>query len=210
MTGRLITLEGIEGVGKSTNLAFVCEQLENAGLKVVSTREPGGTALAERIRESILTADRDDLPDVAELLLMFAARSVHIAQLITPALESGTWVVCDRFTDASYAYQGGGRGLDRQLIATLEKHVQGDMRPDLTILLDAPISTSEHRRHARNAEADRFEKEEATFFERVREAYLDIAAQEPGRVAVVDASASLAAVQDELRSILDIFISNNK
>ncbi len=202
MRGCLITIEGIEGVGKSTNVGFIAERLQAAGRTVMVTREPGGTPLAEGIRELLLTGRRDAMVPLAELLLMFAARADHLEKFIRPALAAGSWVVCDRFTDASYAYQGAGRGLGEAPVATLEGLVQGPLRPDLTILLDAPPEATLLRR-ARRGGSDRFEREQVAFFQRVRAAYLDRAAAEPERIRVVDASQPLEAVQAALRQILD-------
>lgn len=200
MAGRFITLEGIEGVGKSTNLEFVADWLRERGHQVVVTREPGGTPLAERLRELLLAGD-GRVPALAELLLMFAARHSHLQELIEPALARGDWVLCDRFTDASFAYQGGGRGLDASLIATLETAVQGSRRPDLTLLLDAPPAATLTRRAGRGGD-DRFERENAAFFARVRDAYLARAAAEPARIATVDASQALPQVQADIAGVL--------
>ena len=208
MTGRFITLEGIEGVGKSTNLEFAAGVLRDAGLDVLVTREPGGTPLAEAIRETLLRPSDEAMPPTAELLLMFAARSVHLENRIRPALESGRWVLCDRFTDATFAYQGGGRGETREAIRWLQGLVQAGLQPDLTLLLDVPVEVGLARAGRRGA-ADRFEQEQAEFFERVRAAYLDLAAAEPGRFAVVDADRPLPSVQDELRRVLIKFIEAN-
>ena len=198
--GRFITVEGIEGVGKSTNLGFLADELRRAGHSVIETREPGGTALGERIRELLLSpAGRID--PLAELLLMFAARAAHIEQVIRPALDSGRWVVCDRFTDASHAYQGGGRGLSVTTIDTLARVVQGDLRPDLTLLLDVPLEISAERQAGRGA-PDRFERESGDFFGRVREAYLQLAAREPQRIRLINAARSLEQVQADIRAAL--------
>jgi dTMP kinase len=193
---RFVTLEGIEGVGKSTQLARLSSALSLRGVAHVVTREPGGTPLAESIRQVVLTAREESLPPTAELLLMFAARAVHLANHIEPNLRAGRWVICDRFTDATFAYQGGGRQLSSQLIGDLESMVQGTRRPDLTILLDAPVAAALARAAARNAGAavDRFERERGEFFERVRNAYLARAAAEPNRIAVVDAAQSVEEV----------------
>ena len=188
--GRFITVEGIEGVGKSTQVAALARNLEARGLEVCVTREPGGTPLAERIRSVVLERGAEDVPPVAELLLMFAARAVHLGGLIEPALRAGRWVVCDRFTDATYAYQGGGRGLDPTTIASLEGWVQGARRPDLTLLLDLPVARALERARRRGGETDRFESQRLEFFERVRRVYLERAAREPGRIVVIDASGS--------------------
>ncbi len=198
--GRFITVEGIEGVGKSTNLSFVANELRRAGHAVVESREPGGTALGERIRDLLLSPDTRIAP-LTELLLMFAARSAHLEEVIRPALLSGKWVVCDRFSDASHAYQGGGRGLPAATIDTLASLVQGDLRPDLTLLLDAPLKVAEERQAGRG-HRDRFEQESLEFFGRVQKAYLDLAAREPGRIRLIDAGRPLAAVQEDIRRTL--------
>jgi dTMP kinase len=203
MKGRFITIEGIEGVGKSTNVAFIEAQCRAAGHTVLVTREPGGTPMAERIRELILATPGEGLSDMGELLLMFAARAEHLASLIRPALERGETVICDRFTDATFAYQGGGRGIDINLINKLQNIVQGDLRPDLTLLLDVPLEVSAQRIASRGEAVDRFEQERAEFFGRVRSAYLEIAAQAPERVRVVDASQPLTEVQAEIARYLN-------
>lgn len=198
--GRFITVEGIEGVGKSTNLGFVAGELRKAGHKVIETREPGGTALGEKIRELLLGPGAQITP-LTELLLMFAARAAHLDEVIRPALCSGKWVVCDRFTDASHAYQGGGRGLPAATIDTLATMVQGELRPDLTLLLDVPLDVSA-RRQAGRGPRDRFERESGEFFLRVRQVYLDLAAREPARIRMIDASRPLADVQADIRHAL--------
>jgi dTMP kinase len=203
MKGRFITIEGIEGVGKSTNVAFIEAQCRAAGHTVLVTREPGGTPMAERIRELILATPGEGLSDMGELLLMFAARAEHLASLIRPALERGETVICDRFTDATFAYQGGGRGIDINLINKLQDIVQGDLRPDLTLLLDVPLEVSAQRIASRGETIDRFEQERVEFFGRVRTAYLEIAAQAPERVRVVDASQPLTEVQAEIARYLN-------
>lgn len=200
--GRLITIEGCEGVGKSSNMDFVLDALRGAGLAVRPTREPGGTPLAERIRQLTLApVQGEPVHPMTELLLMFAARAQHLAQVIEPALQAGEWVLCDRFTDATYAYQGGGRGLPRETIAALEQLVQGARRPDLTLLFDAPVSVG-LARASRRGPSDRFESEQARFFEQVRQTYLDRARAEPGRFVVIDAARSLAEVQSQLMTAL--------
>lgn len=199
--GRFVTVEGIEGVGKSTNLGFVANELRRAGHAVVETREPGGTTLGERIRDLLLSADSRIGP-LAELLLVFAARAAHIEEVISPALSSGKWVVCDRFTDATRAYQGGGRGLPAEAIDALARVVQGELRPDLTLLLDAPLAISTERQAGRGSR-DRFEQESADFFRRVRQAYLELAAREPGRIRVINAARPLGEVQDDIRRALE-------
>jgi dTMP kinase len=195
--GRFITLEGIEGVGKSTNMELVSSLIKAAGYDVVVTREPGGTELGERIREVVLMHSADVMPTSAELLLMFAARAIHIENKIAPALSRGDWVVCDRFTDATYAYQGGGRGADIGLIETLELSVQGDLQPDLTLLLDADPEIG-MRRALQRGEADRFETEKLAFFDKIRAAYLQRAAAHPERIVVIDAAKPLSAVQADI------------
>jgi dTMP kinase len=202
--GRFLTFEGIEGVGKSTQVARLSKGLSERGIAHVVTREPGGTPLAERIREIVLENARgESLPPTAELLLMFAARAVHLTNLVEPNLRAGRWVVCDRFIDATYAYQGGGRLLSVDHIRQLETMVLGARRPDLTVLLDAPVEQALERVRRRNAgSADRFESEHAEFFERVRDAYRARAAAEPDRIAVVDASQSVDQVALQIIDLL--------
>ncbi len=197
-----ITVEGIEGVGKSTNLAFIKSCLETGGREVVMTREPGGTALGEEIREILLAHRHAGMADDTELLLMFAARAEHMSRVIGPALARGATVLCDRFTDATYAYQGGGRGIDSGRIAVLEDWVQGPLRPDLTLLLDVPVEIGLQRAGQRDT-ADRFEKEQREFFERVRKCYLERAAREPRRFQVIDASQPLSEVQAQIAGLLE-------
>ena len=199
--GLFITLEGGEGAGKTTSLTFVRTFLEQAGKEVIVTREPGGTPLGEKIR-ALLLQGRDDMHADAELLLMFAARAEHLARVVLPALTAGAYVVCDRFTDATYAYQGGGRGVSAKRISALEDWVQQALRPDLTLLLDIPIDKGLKRAGQRSA-PDRFERETLEFFERVRVSYLAIAAQEPQRVKVIDAGRDIPAVERQLRSVLE-------
>jgi len=207
--GRFITLEGGEGVGKSTNLAFVAAQLEAAGIDVEQTREPGGTPLAERIRDVIVAPSGEPVPPMAELLLIFAARALHIEGRIRPTLDAGRWVLCDRFTDASYAYQGAGRGLGEAPVRWLEAQVQGSLRPDLTILLDADPAVGLARAGARGA-ADRFERERLEFFSRVRAGYLARAAAEPERFRIVDAARPLDKVQADISIHINKFIKANE
>ncbi len=209
MTGRFITLEGGEGVGKSSNLEFIHRHLEAAGKVVLVTREPGGTALGEEIRALLLGHRHEGMNADAELLLMFAARAQHLAAVIRPALATGKWVLCDRFTDATYAYQGGGRGIASERIAVLENWVQGSLRPDLTLLLDAPVAVGMARAQGRETDADRFEREENAFFERVRQSYLERAKHFPERYRVIDAAQSLAVVQDTLRQELNAFLERS-
>ena len=198
--GKFIVLEGGEGVGKTTNLSYVREYLQHAGISVCATREPGGTELGEALREILLHQQQPLQPD-AELLLLFAARAQHIQQVIQPALQAGQWVVCDRFTDASYAYQGGGRGIAWQRIADLEQWVQQGLQPDLVLLLDAAATVGLARVQQRGA-TDRIEQESVAFFARVRQTYQARAAADPERYAIIDAALPLAAVQQQLVTAL--------
>ena len=205
--GKFITIEGIEGVGKSTNIDLLANLIEQHGHRVLKTREPGGTPIAENIRRILKEHGDEPLPDVAEMLLLFAARSINVNNAIRPALESGTWVIADRFTDSTRAYQGGGRGFPRESIEWLAEFVHGDLQPDLTILLDAPVDTA-MQRAGRRGDLDRFEVEQGDFFDRVREAYLQLAASEPGRFAVVDCAQDLATVQAVIREIAAVLLDN--
>ena len=198
--GKFISIEGIEGVGKSTNVAHLTGILEERGHKVLTTREPGGTPMAERIRELLIEHGDEPMPEIAELLLMFASRALHVSNVIQPALAAGTWVVCDRFTDASRAYQGGGRGIPLDDINQLARWVMGDLKPDLTILLDAPVETGMSRAGQRG-DPDRFEVERSEFFGRVRDAYLQLAEAEPERFVIVDATQALESVQNDIAQI---------
>lgn len=202
MSGKFITLEGGEGTGKTTNIAFICEHLRQAGLTVVATREPGGTALGEALRGLLLDHQYQEMHADTELLMMFAARAQHIQEVILPALRAGQWVVCDRFTDATFAYQGGGRGIAAHRIEQLEQWVQGELRPDCTIVLDVSVETGMQRAGKRGA-LDRFETETVDFFNRIRATYLARAKQFPNRFQVVDAAQPLLQVQDQLGKILD-------
>jgi dTMP kinase len=204
MKGKFITVEGIEGVGKTTNIDFIHQQLQAAGRDVVLTREPGGTPLAEAIRGLLLDPAYTGMDSTCELQLMFAARAEHLARVVWPALEQGQWVLCDRFTDATYAYQGGGRGIDSGVIARLEELVQGDFRPDLTLLLDVPVEIGLARASKRGA-LDRFEQEKVAFFERVRNTYLEMAQRSPDRYRVIDASLPLNDVQNQIAAILSTY-----
>ncbi|MGW8227520.1 MAG: dTMP kinase [Gammaproteobacteria bacterium] len=201
MQAKFITVEGSEGVGKSSNLAFIEDYLRNAGIDIVRTREPGGTPLGEAVRELLLDARQKAMCDDTELLLMFAARAQHLAEVIRPALAAGQWVLCDRFTDATYAYQGGGRGVPMERIRVLEEWVQGELRPDHTLLLDMQVADGLQRAGARS-EPDRFEQEQHAFFERVRDTYLMRAQAEPGRIHVIDASPALDKVQAQIAQVL--------
>ncbi len=198
--GLFITVEGGEGVGKSTNIAFLEQQLRDRGVDLLVTREPGGSKLGEALRQLLLGVGDEPVDPMAELLLMFAARAQHISTRIEPALAAGRWVVCDRFTDATYAYQCGGRGIDRKAVNALEKLVQGQLRPDCTLLLDAPVSTGMARARERG-DLDRFEQEELAFFERVRATYLELAEDSSGRYRIIDASQSLDDVQRQLLKV---------
>ncbi|MBE0510951.1 MAG: dTMP kinase [Chromatiales bacterium] len=209
MRGRFITLEGSEGSGKSTNLAWVHRYLKEAGIPVALSREPGGTPLGEQIRELLLDARQTAMHSDTELLLMFAARAQHLHQLILPALERGEWVLCDRFTDASYAYQGYGRGIPLARIAQLEDWVQGRLRPDLTLFLDLPVALGLQRAGERG-EADRFEREQLDFFERVRQGYLAQAAKDPARYRIIDAALPLGQVQQQLGEVLASWINQHE
>ncbi len=200
--GRFLTLEGIEGAGKSTNLAFIQAYLEKCGKSVRVTREPGGTSLGEAVRALLLSHQHEGMASETELLLMFAARAEHLARVIRPTLARGAWVLCDRFTEATYAYQGGGRGIPLERIAQLEQWLQGPLRPDLTLLLDLPVAVGLSRAGQRGR-PDRFEKEKRGFFEGARRAYLALAQRHPQRFRVIDAARPLAEVQDQIRSILD-------
>ena len=205
--GRFITLEGTEGVGKTSNQEHVCRLVQRAGHDVVSTREPGGTPLAESIRSLLLEVREEPVDPTVELLMVFAARAQHIARVIEPALAAGRWVVCDRFTDATFAYQGGGRGISMEHIAILESLVQGDLRPDLTLYLDVPVEVASKRIAGR--EHDRFEREQLDFFERVRTTYLERAAREPKRVRVLDAGHDLETVQAEIDRVVADFLDRS-
>lgn len=205
--GKFITVEGQDGAGKTTNLARIEELIRAAGYDVVRTREPGGTPLGDAVRELVL--HRGDVPidPMAELLLIFAARAQHLATVIRPALASGRWVVCDRFTDATYAYQGGGRGVESDLIAELEKRVQGRLRPDLTVLFDVDIATG-MQRAGLGGTPDRFESEEAVFKNCVRQTYLARARANPDRIRIVDAEQTLEQVSREVESVMRRYIDS--
>lgn len=204
--GKFITVEGIEGVGKSTNIAVLVERIEAAGHKVLTTREPGGTPFADDIRDILMNRGDEPVPEIAELLLMFAARSFNVNNVILPALEAGTWVICDRFTDSSRAYQGGGRGLPMETIDRMADWVHGDTWPDVTILLDAPVDVGMSRAGKRSA-PDRIEQERHDFFERVRACYLAIAANEPERFVVIDTTRSLEEVRTDITALAELLLS---
>lgn len=203
--GQFITVEGVEGAGKSTQLHFIESYLRQAGKSLVVTREPGGTPLGEEIREILLQPREDGMAGNTELLLMFAARAEHLSQKILPALDAGQWVLCDRFTDATYAYQGGGRGLNKSLILDLENLIQGDHRPDMTIYLDLPVETGLKRARERG-ELDRFEREDLQFFESVRQAYLDRSRQLTNIYRVIDAGQTIDEVEHQVKQALDAFL----
>lgn len=200
--GFFITVEGGEGAGKSTMLAFMRDWLTQAGRDVVVTREPGGTPLGERVRDILLHARELHMTAETEALLMFAARAEHLERVIRPALDAGKTVLCDRFTDATYAYQGGGRGLSVERIGQLEAWVQGALRPNLTLLLDVPVDVGLKRANQRS-EPDRFEREQQEFFERVRATYLERARREPQRLRVIDASRTPVEVQQQIAGVLE-------
>jgi dTMP kinase len=203
--GLFITVEGGEGVGKTTNLETLKQWIQAQGIPYVLTREPGGTPLAEDIRHLLLDKREESVSATAELLLIFAARAQHLQQVIEPALSAGQWVLCDRFTDATYAYQGGGRGMPPAGIAQLETLVQGELRPDLTLLFDAPIEVG-MARAGKRGELDRFELEQAAFFEQVRQSYLVRARAEPGRFRMVDTDRPLDEIARELKSVMNLFL----
>ncbi len=197
--GRFISFEGIDGAGKSTQHAWMVEYLRRQGRTVVATREPGGTPLGEKLR-ALLLAEPMHLE--TEALLMFAARREHVAQVIEPALARGEWVVCDRFVDASFAYQGGGRGLDWKKLEVLASWVLGELQPDLTLIFDAPVAVAQQRLHAATSQPDRFEQEQSEFFERVRAAYLRIASENPARVRLIDATQSPSDINKVLEKLI--------
>lgn len=207
-TGKFITLEGGEGAGKTTCMAHVRQCLGDAGIRFIETREPGGTPVAEKIRDLLLDKTNTDIQADAELLLMFAARSQHLDELIRPALQRGDWVLCDRFTDATHAYQGGGRGISHDRISDLEHWTQKGLKPDLTLLLDLPVETGLERAGQRST-PDRFESESIQFMERTRGAYREIAASEPQRVKVIDASLPLDDVVAQIDRVMNDFLSHD-
>jgi dTMP kinase len=203
--GRMITLEGVEGAGKSTQLVTLIDYLEQQGIAVIATREPGGTALSEKIRSLLLIDDGDTMAVECELLLMFGARAQHMTEVITPALERGQWVVCDRFTDASYAYQSGGRGIDSERISQLEQWLLNGFKPALTLLLDIPVSAGFQR--IANRGKDRIEQENMEFFERVRQTYLQRAAADKARIKLIDARQSAELVAKQIQNYVDVLIA---
>ena len=207
MRGKFLTIEGTEGVGKTTNIEFIKQWLDANQISFVNTREPGGTPLAEEIREVLLSNRDEKVCSKAELLMMFAGRAQHIDQVIEPELVQGNWVLCDRFTDATYAYQGAGREMGNHLIAELETMVQGTMRPDLTLILDVPVELGLERAGKRS-QPDRFELEKTDFFNRVCQAYLSMAKQNPQRYKIIDASQSLDTVQQQIADTLNNFLQH--
>ena len=205
--GKFITIEGIEGVGKSTHMGRLVGHIEAHGHRVLTSREPGGTPTAELIRDVVLGHSDETIPDIAELLLMFAARSLLVENVIRPALSAGTWVVCDRFVDASRAYQGGGRGIPMQQINELANWVLGDLRPNLTVLLDAPVEVGMSRADSRG-DPDRLDVERAEFYTRVRESYLQLAESEPERFVIIDASGELADVSASIDALATMILGD--
>lgn len=205
--GKFITIEGIEGVGKTTNMKVLVKRIEAAGQPVLTTREPGGTPLAEDIRDILISHGDEPIPEIAELLLMFAARSFNVDNVIIPALRAGTWVVSDRFTDSSRAYQGGGRGMPMETIDRLADWVHGGVWPDLTVLLDAPVEIGLQRATGRGA-PDRFERERHDFFQRVRDCYLRLASLEPSRFVIIDTTQTLDDVKVAVTALADQLLSD--
>ncbi|MTI64834.1 dTMP kinase [Methylophaga sp.] len=207
MNGKFISIEGIEGAGKSTQISFIRDFLEARGKRVVVSREPGGTELGEQIRALLLAPRKTGMSEDTELLLMFAARAEHIHQIIKPSLERGDWVLCDRFVDATFAYQGGGRGIDRDRIQTISDWTLKGIQTDLTLLFDLPVAVGQSRVVKRQQQKDRFEQEKAVFFERIRNCYLQRAEMEPERIKLIDASRDIESIQDQLSTILTELLS---
>jgi len=203
MNAKFISIEGIEGAGKSTQLAFIQRYLSDNGKPLIVTREPGGTPLGEEIRSLLLTPTDTGMAVDTELLLMFSARAEHVARVIKPALEQGEWVISDRFTDATFAYQGGGRGISQQRISELANWTLKGLKPDLTLLFDLPVEVGQQRVLSRNQGVDRFEQEKLDFFQKIRACYLERAKQEPNRIKVIDSSQSIADIQSQLVKILE-------
>lgn len=208
MNGKFISVEGIEGAGKSTQISFIRDFLEANGKTVIVSREPGGTDLGEQIRELLLAPRESGMSEDTELLLMFAARAEHLHQKIKPALERGDWVLCDRFVDATFAYQGGGRGIDRKRIQTISDWTLQGLQTDLTLLFDLPVSVGQSRVIQRQQQKDRFEQEKSAFFEKIRDCYLQRAETEPDRIKRIDASQDIEAIQAQLTSILTPLLSS--
>lgn len=207
--GKFISIEGIEGAGKSTQIDFIQNFLQQQGKRVVVTREPGGTKLGEQIRELLLAPRDNGMSHDAELLLMFAARAEHIEQVIKPAIARGDWVLCDRFVDATFAYQGGGRGIAYERIKTISDWTLDGLQTDITLLFDLPVETGQQRVVKRQQEKDRFEQEKATFFQKIRDCYLERAKQEPERIKIIDASRDISAVQQQVSTLLDDMVSSS-
>jgi len=205
--GKFITIEGTDGAGKSTQSSIIVEHLESLGIPCIATREPGGTALGESIRQLLLDRGDLDITPAAQLLLVFAARAQHLAQVIEPALARGEWVVCDRFTDATYAYQGAGGGLGFDAVATIEQWVQGTLRPDLTLLVDVPVAVGAARSRKRGGDGDRFERLDRDSKERIRRAYLELARMYPDRIRTVDGSQDVETVRGRVVAIIDRWIA---
>ncbi len=201
MTGKFITLEGIDGAGKSSHLTFIADRIESLGQQVFTTREPGGNPLSEKLRTLLLN---EKMHSETEALLMFAARREQLLETIAPSLKKGTWVVCDRYTDSTYAYQCGGRGLPESRVAILEQWVHGELQPDLTFLFDAPLDVARERLEKGTVNPDKFEREQRDFFAKVREVYLKRAAQFPERIKVINSARSLAEIQAELAAYIDV------
>lgn len=208
MSGKFISVEGVEGAGKSTQMAFIEAYLRDRGINVVLTREPGGTRLGEQIRSLLLTPREEGMSDDAELLLMFAARAEHIAQVIKPALARGDWVLSDRFVDATFAYQGAGRGIDEKRIQKLADWTLAGLEPDLTLLFDLPVAQGMERVQGRQQQKDRFEQEQMAFFERIRDCYIQRAQSSPHRMKTVDASQSINQIQSQLVIILSSLVND--
>ncbi|MCX4191296.1 dTMP kinase [Methylophaga sp. OBS1] len=208
MNGKFISVEGIEGAGKSTQISFIRDFLEANGKTVIVSREPGGTDLGEQIRELLLAPRESGMSEDTELLLMFAARAEHLHQKIKPALERGDWVLCDRFVDATFAYQGGGRGIDRKRIQTISDWTLQGLQTDLTLLFDLPVSVGQSRVIQRQQQKDRFEQEKSAFFEKIRDCYLQRAETEPDRIKRIDASQDIEAIQAQLTTILTTLLSS--
>ncbi|PHS30136.1 MAG: dTMP kinase [Methylophaga sp.] len=207
MKGKFITIEGIEGAGKSTQLAFIQKYLDEQGQSLTVTREPGGTELGEQIRELLLTPRPQGMAVDTELLLMFAARAEHIEQVIQPALDRGDWVLSDRFTDATFAYQGGGRGISQQRITEIADWTLKGLQPDLTFLFDLPVEVGQQRVLSRNEGVDRFEQEKVDFFQRIKECYLERAQHDPSRMKIIDANQSITDIQIQLSTLLDSLLT---
>lgn len=207
MNGKFISIEGIEGAGKSTQINFIRDFLEAKGKRVVVSREPGGTELGEQIRDLLLAPRQAGMSEDTELLLMFAARAEHIHQKIKPALMRGDWVLCDRFVDATFAYQGGGRGIERDRIQTISDWTLKGIQTDLTLLFDLPVAVGQSRVVKRQQQKDRFEQEKAVFFEKIRHCYLQRAETEPERIKIIDASREIEAIQSQISSILNALLS---